>query len=151
MEENNGKFQFQKILDLKEQHERFLKLEVARLQRALAELQEAGEHCARLREDALGKLRTARQKAETELNDQYSVYFEHLRAELRRHCEEADKVEAQKKETRDRLERVMQSRKLLEQYRDRLAQQFQRKVEKAEERVLDGYSIQKFVNHEALL
>jgi len=144
-------FRFQRILELKEKREQALQLDVARLERSIRERQDATQYWMRMREKAMARLREACRQSDLTVNDQYGVYLEHLRGEIRHCSEQINDLEESRQKVRRELETIVQERKLLEQYRDRLLAEYAAQQEKAEERALDSYSIQKFVEGEATL
>ena len=138
------RFRFQKILDIKRKQEQILEIEVARLDRLILDWEAAAERWQRIKEEALQTLRKARETEDLELNARYTAYLPHVRNQLRRCAQEADALRDDKAHVTEKLQKVMQSRKMLEKYREKLMREFLMKVEKAEERALDSHSIEKF-------
>jgi len=137
-------FRFQKVLDLRGQQERALEIELAR---ADATLQQARDRLARwqdARDQGLAALAEARCKADLEEAGRQSRYLEYVRSRIERARADIAELERQREGVRRRLERVMQSRKMLEGYRERQLGEFMAAQEKAEERIVELHSVFKF-------
>ncbi len=145
MGETAFKFRLQKLLDLKEKQQRALEIELAGIERAMA-IQEAElDRWQRVMDEVLHKLREARENSDLELNGRYSSYLPYVRAHLKRCRLEIVGLKHNKTAVRQQLEGLMQSRKILENYRDRLMREFLVDQERAEEKALDLHSLQKFI------
>jgi flagellar biosynthesis chaperone FliJ len=139
------RFRFQRILDIKRKQEQLLEIEVARLDRLIMDWEAAGERWQRIKAEALQTLRKARETVDLELNARYTAYLPHVRKQLKRCALEADALRQDKAHVVEKLQKIMQSRKMLEKYRDKLMRASMLKAERAEERALDSHSIEKFV------
>ena len=149
MERAGAIFPYQRILDWKEQQERALQLEIARLERAILALRRERARWTALREETFDRFREARAKAELDVADQYPRYLEHLRDQVRRCTDKIRELQEDKEKVRKEIERVMQSRKLLEQFKERKLKQYWAEQEQGEQRALDAYSIERFIRGEA--
>ncbi len=141
-------FQFQRILNIKQQREHVLQLEIAHLDKEMLGVRSKIQRLTQLRQDAMQRLRRSRRDCDIAVNDQYAFYFQDLRRRMECRREDLSALADSKSQVREGLERAMQERKLLEQYRDRLQHQHDTQTERAEERMLDSYSIGKFIRRE---
>jgi flagellar export protein FliJ len=140
-------FRFQKVLDLREQQQRALEVELGRLD---GELLKARAEAARWEEERAASLRAvaeARHRGDLEEDARHAGYLKHVRARIERARAALEEVRREREAARNRLERVMQACKMLENYRDRLRREFAAAQERAEERIVELHSMHKF--HEA--
>ena len=142
------KFRFQKILNVREKQQRALEIELARLDRAILtnELTRRKWHC--IKQDTLNATRLARHRDDLAENARCAQYLRHVRAQAQQCQSTGAQLRGNKEHIREELQRVMQSCKMLEKYRDRLKAEFMAAQEKAEERALDAHSIRAFVRAE---
>jgi len=137
-------FRFQRVLDLRGQQQRALEIELGRLD---GELLKARAEAARWEDEraaSLSALAEARRRGDLEEDARQAGYLKHVRARIgsaRAAVEEAGRA---RETARRRLERVMQSCKMLENYRDRLLHEFMAEQERAEERIVELHSMHKF-------
>jgi len=135
----------QRLLSAKEKQEQVLEIEMARIEQTLNACLATEERWQRIKEQALRALREARQRADLDQNARYSAYLPHVRAQIRRCCSEGAALKEARARVRERLNEVMQSRKMLEKYRERVLREFAARHEKAEERALDAHALRKFL------
>ena len=141
-------FRFQKLLDVEGGKQRGLELEMAGLDSALVAAEAELDRWLRTRRGALQDIRRARLKGDMEQNARSADYLRHVRSRLERCRETIAQLNRTKDEVRLRLERAMQSCKLLENYRDRLKHEFMLAQEKSEEHVLDLLSMRRHMQAE---
>ena len=144
MSPNTFEFRFQKVLDLREQQQRALELELARLD---AEVQEARTAAARwedTRAESLRALAAARRQGDLDEAANHTNYLKHVRARIQGARAALAEAQRQREGVRRRLERVLQSCKMLENYRDRLQREFVAGQERAEERIIELHSMHQF-------
>ncbi len=131
------RFRYQNVLDVRARQQRGLEVELAgadrrlrRARRALAELEGS-------REENLQQARAARERADLDENRRCADYLRHLRRQIEAARRQIAALGEQREDVRRRLQRMMQSRKVLEKYRDRLRAEFEAEQEKNEERAVD--------------
>lgn len=151
MSDESTSFRFQKLLEIKEKREQSLQMEIARIDRAVSRLQDSRDEFMRLRDGALETLREARDHEEFGVNQQYTAYLRHVRARIKDCKEETSRLEQEREKVRRKLEEIMKSRKLLEQYKEKLDKQSQQDLERFEEKVLDAYSQRQFLRDNSVL
>ncbi|MHC4787686.1 MAG: flagellar export protein FliJ [Planctomycetota bacterium] len=142
------RFRFQNILDLKENRQRALEMELARLDRAILDQEAARRRWERLRHGTLEQRRKARQRGDLVEDVQCANYLRHLRVRIGAQRSAVATLRGEREQVRRQLEGVMKSRKVLENYRDRLKQEFLAVHEKAEERSLEEHSVRSFIEAE---
>lgn len=144
------RFRFQRILDLKCKQEQALEIELSRVNQSLARAEDARREWECRREEAFLGLRKARLAGNLVENAQWTAYVRHVRGRIAQCRRQVAELREGREHVRRELERVMQSRKLLENYRDRLRERFLAAQEKAEERLHETYSAHKFVRTEGI-
>lgn len=144
MSPNAFQFRFQKVLDLRDQQQRALEIDLGRLDTAVLEARAEAARWEDARAQSLQALAAARCAADLEEAGRHSTYLKHVRSRIERTCAALAEVQRQREAVRRRLERVMQSCKMLEGYRDRLEREFMAAQEKAEERIIELHSMHKF-------
>jgi flagellar export protein FliJ len=137
-------FRFQKVLDLREQQQQALEVELGRLDGELAKARAEAAHWEGERAAALSALSDARRLGDLVEDARQAGYLRHVRARIEAARAALQEVQRRREETRRRLERVMQSCKMLETYRDRLRGEFAAAQERAEERVVELHTMHKF-------
>ncbi len=139
------RFRFQSILDVKEHQEKALEIELARIDRAILAQKETRRQWEHTRHQVLDELGKAQRNGDMVQSIQCGDYLRHVR----RRIEDGDAVVAEmdgeRQQARAELERVMRSRKALENYRDKLRSEFIAEQEKAEEKILELYSASRFI------
>jgi flagellar export protein FliJ len=141
---NAFQFRFQKVLDLREQQQRALEIELGRQDRVVLEAGAEVTRWEEARTESLHALAAARRVADLEEAGRHSTYLKHVRGRIERARTVLVEAQRQREAVRRRLERVMQSCKMLETYRDRLEHEFTAGQEKAEERIIELHSMHKF-------
>ena len=143
-------FRFQRILDARERKQQVLEMELGRLDRAVLERQGELDGWHRARRTALEEMRQARRDSDLDQNARSADCLRHVddRAERCR-CALVDLARARADLMR-RLEQAMRSRKVLEDYRDRLEREFLAEQERSQERILDLHSLRKFMQAEGV-
>ena len=137
-------FRFQKVLDLREQQQRALEIELGRQDKAVLE---AGAEVTRweaARTESLHALAAARRVADLQEAGAHTGYLKHVRGRIERARAALAEAQRQREAVRRRLERVLQSCKMLETYRDRLEHEFMATQEKAEERIIELHTMHQF-------
>jgi len=125
-------------------------MELARLDKAVLDQEALMARWNRAREQTLQRMLRARREADLDRNARLSAYLEVVRGQVRRAVAALAELRRRREQARRELERVMQSRKVLENYRDRLMAEFLAAQEKAEEKVLDDFSTHRFARSEGL-
>jgi flagellar export protein FliJ len=143
-------FRFQQILDAKERQEQVLEVEIGHLARAMLAQESALAGWARIRRDTLRGLRRARERADLTENARCADYLRYVRAQMEEVRRTISGLREATERVRQELQRVMQSRKVLENYRDRLKAEFMAVQEKAEERVLEEHAVRGFIRAEEI-
>lgn len=142
------RFRFQRILEIKEQQQHSLEIEIANVDRDLRERQAEQERWQRTKHEVLENMREACRKCDLEFRARHAAFLPYVRTRINQCRREVSELREVREAVRKRLERVMQSCKMLEKYRDRLKAQFMAKLEKAEEQTLDSHSMRKFIQAE---
>ncbi|KPK66174.1 MAG: hypothetical protein AMK73_00780 [Planctomycetes bacterium SM23_32] len=141
-------FRFQKLLDLKEKQERALEIELARLERAVLSQQAALDGWRGARSETFQQMREARLRGDLAENARCAGYLHHVRARVEQCRAALDELRTRREGVREELRSVMQSRKVLENYRDRLRAEFMAEQEKTEERTIELHAARKFIGVE---
>jgi flagellar export protein FliJ len=137
-------FRFQKVLDLREQQQRALEIELARLDAVLAQARQEVARWEGELAESLRALAAARRVGDLDEAASHTGYLKHVRARIQRAQAAVEEGQRHREVVRRRLERVMQSCKMLETYRDRLQREFMAAQERAEERIVELHSMHKF-------
>ena len=148
MAKTGFQFRFQSILDVKEHQGKALEIELARIDRAILAQKETARQWERTRQQVLDELGKAQRNGDMVQSIQCGNYLRHVR----RRIDDGDAVVAElngeREQVRAELERVMRSRKALENYRDKLRSEFIAEQEKAEEKILELHSASRFIRAE---
>ncbi|MFO8006458.1 MAG: hypothetical protein R6V05_01840 [Candidatus Brocadiia bacterium] len=137
-------FRFQKILDVREQQQKGLEIELARLDRAILRQEERRRHWELAREQALQDLALARREGDMSRSSQCADYIRHVRSRIAGCTDRAEELRDERARVQAELAEKMRSCKLLENYRDRLKRELMAEHEKAEQKVLDLHSANTF-------
>ena len=142
------RFRFQKLLDLREKQERTLEIEVARFDKAVLGKRAQLEAWQQERRATLAQLRLARDCGDLQANACGTDYLRCLGRRADRCRAAIADLRQERERVRQRLQAVAQSRKALENYRDRKRTEFLALEEKAEERVLEEHAVRGFLRAE---
>ncbi len=142
------RFRFQTILDAKKNQGRVLEIEVARLSRAIVEQTAARERWEHIKLQTLHHRRRARERADLADEAGCAEYLRHVRAQIKKRRTAVAELSRERECARRELLQLARSRKVLENYCDRLKAEFMAAQEKAEERVLDEFSVRNIVQVE---
>jgi flagellar export protein FliJ len=137
-------FRFQKVLDLREQQQRVLEVELARLDAELAKAHAEAARWEGERAAALVALAEARGLGDLLEDARQAGYLKHVRVRIEAARAALEEAQRLREAARRRLERVVQSCKMLENYRDRLRGEFMAARERAEERVGELHTMHQF-------
>jgi flagellar export protein FliJ len=138
-------FRFQKLLDLKERREKALEVRLGRLEADLIAARRELEQWERTREATLAQMREARRRGDLRDNARCTAYLGYVRERIGRCHASLEQIASKKEDVRGELNAVMKSRKMLENYRDRLKAEFMAAREKAEERTVEMHTARKYV------
>ena len=139
------KFRYQTILDAREKEQQVLEIEMGRLTLAIRDQEQAIARWRTVRRRTIGQMRRARERGDLRENARCSDYLRHVRRSVARCRAGLAQLEERQDGLRGELVQVMQSRKVLENYRDRLKVEFAMAQEKAEEQTTDTHSVSKFL------
>lgn len=142
------RFRFQKLLDLKGKQERMLEVEVACLDNVILGKRTELEAWQQERRATLGQLRLARDCGDLQANACGADYLRYLARRADRCRAAVADLRRERERVRQRLQAVVQSRKALENYRDRKRTEFLALEERAEERVLEEHAVRGFLRAE---
>jgi flagellar export protein FliJ len=137
-------FRFQKVLDLREQQQRALEIELGRLDSRLLEARAEVARWEDERAQSLRALAVARRQGDLDEDARHGGYLKHVRRRIAGARTALEEAQQAREAVRGRLERVMQSCKMLEDYRDRLRREFMVAQERAEERIVELHAMHKF-------
>jgi len=145
MVEDGFQFKYQKILDVRQHQEKQLEVELARIDESIRMQREEQRRWKRVRDELLEELAVARGRGDLLETRHCSDYLEHVRSRIGHFANVQAQMVREREQVRSSLEDAMRSRKVLENYRDRLQSEFRSEREKAEEKVLDLHSAHKFI------
>lgn len=148
MAKKGFQFRFQSILDVKEHQEKALEIELARIDRAILAQKETGRQWERTRRQVLDELGKAQRNGDMVQSIQCGDYLRHVRRRIGDCHAVVAELDGEREQARAELERVMRSRKALENYRDKLRGEFIAEQEKAEEKILELHSASRFIRAE---
>lgn len=137
-------FRFQKVLDLREQQQRALEIELGRLDGLLQKARADADRWEEERTATLQARAEARLGGDLDEDARQGGYLAYVRARLEAARGVVEEARRGREIVRGRLERVMQSCKMLENYRDRLRTESQADSERAEERIVELHTMHKF-------
>ena len=147
---SGGSFEFkhQRILDVRERQQQALEMEIAKVDRAIAEQQERVDRWLQERRETLHQILNTRVSGDLAEGARATQYLYYVRNNLKRCRQQLDELRAGREEVRHRLEQTMLVRKALENYRDRMEQDFLMDQERSQERILDLHSLRKYAQIE---
>ncbi len=137
-------FRFQKVLDLRGQQQRALEIELGRLDGLLLKARTEADRWETERTASLQARAEARLSGDLEEDARQAGYLAYVRGRVEVARAAVEEARRGRETVRRRLERVMQSCKMLENYRDRLRTEFHADQERAEERIVELHSMHKF-------
>ncbi|MFW6118973.1 MAG: flagellar export protein FliJ [Planctomycetota bacterium] len=148
MAEDGFQFKYQKILEVREHQEKQLEIELARIDESIRMQRQERRRWEGVRDELLEALGRARRRGDMVEAAQCSDYLRHVRERIEHFKNVEAEMKKEREQVRSSLEDVLRSRKVLENYRDRLRGEFRSEREKAEEKVLDLHSTHKFTQAE---
>ncbi len=141
-------FRFQKILEVKEQQEKALQIELARVDEAIAARRRTLQRWADERRELLDQMARCRAAGDVEESRRCAQYLQHVRNRIASARQALEDLHERRNEVRQELEEVLKSCKMLENYRERLRKEFVTEREKAEEKTLELHAARRFIQAE---
>ena len=145
------RFRYQRILDVKQKQQKALEIELGRVDRLTLQQQALLRSWERTRQGTLDEMRQARTQGDLADNAQCAAYVRHVRSRMEQCRAALADLRVKRERVRQDLQRAMQSRQVIEKYRDRLRAQFLAELEKAEEAVAEVHTLRKFSRAEGML
>ncbi len=138
------RFRYQKVLELKEKQEQAVSVKIASVDRDIRRHEGAIRRWELIRDEAMEKLRGFRRRGDLADCDYYADYLNYVRAQLIALQGALADLRERRASVREELERLMQSRRVFEQLREREKKTFLVHREKQEQMAMDTHSIAKF-------
>lgn len=144
------RFRFQKILDVREQQQKALEVQLAQSDEAVATCCRELQHWRDMRHHLLDQIGRFRADANLEEARRCAEYLGHVRKQVATARGKLQDLRRQREEVRAELAEVLKSHKMLENYRERLKQEFASEQEKVEQMNLELHAVRKFIQAEGI-